>query len=155
MVSAILNTMKIAIPIWNQRVAPVFDSAGTFLLLETDNQSVIAQKEHNISVTAGEALAWLLAEGVELLICGAITCRSRSLIESAGIRIQPFVAGDVSAVLQAWFNHTLDQIDFAMPGCGRGYGQGKGRGRGQGRGCGKQRQQRCRLGGRGRDPSYN
>ena len=55
---------------------------------------------------------------IRLLICGAISLEFASAIEMCGIRIIPFIAGDVHQVLDAYQRGTLLRPSFRMPGCG-------------------------------------
>lgn len=110
---------------------------------------------------------WLAKEGVEVLICGAISNQLHTRLKWMRIRVIPFIAGDISQVSQAWIEDGLMVKSFAMPGCccrlgisaqnnkevlnmkgrnqgqscprGRGQGQGQGSGQGQGQGQGRRR----------------
>ena len=59
-----------------------------------------------------------LAElGVSTLICGAISKSVNETVMSYGIRVIPFVAGELQDVVEVWLKGVLDQDCFAMPGC--------------------------------------
>ncbi|MDF7822913.1 NifB/NifX family molybdenum-iron cluster-binding protein [Pontiellaceae bacterium B12227] len=110
--------MKAAITEWQNRVAPVFDVAGTVLLIETDAEEL----QESISLPSGNPrnkIAFLKEQEVDVLICGAITRRMREYAEELGIRINPFVSGEIDEVWDAWRNGTLDQACYSMPGCRR------------------------------------
>jgi predicted Fe-Mo cluster-binding NifX family protein len=66
-----------------------------------------------------------LAElGVGTLVCGAISSSLHAIVASYGIRVIPFVAGDLGEVIRAWLRGGLKGGSFAMPGC---WGRGRGR----------------------------
>jgi len=111
--------MKLAVTVWNNRVAPVFDCAGTVLLLDIRDGSIfdettIGLKASNIR----ERVEALADAGVEEVICGALSCEARALLEERGISADVFVAGDLAAVLGAWMRGELHGEEYSMPGCG-------------------------------------
>ena len=55
--------------------------------------------------------------GIGTLVCGAISTPLSELMVAYGIRVIPFVAGDVGEVIAAWCNGDLDSRHFDMPGC--------------------------------------
>ena len=108
--------MKVAITEWQGRVAPVFDVAGTVLIIETKT----GKTEETATLPAGNPgskLVFLTEQGIDVLICGAITRRMREYAEELGIRISPFVSGEIAAVWAAWSTGTLDEACYSMPGC--------------------------------------
>ncbi len=114
---------RIAIHIWRDRVAPVFDTGGRILIL-ADREERHALVSPQPALRA-EELAGL---GVDILICGAISSPMREAVRARGIGVVGFVAGEVERVIAAWKSGVLDER-FAMPGC-RGMGFARGRERG-------------------------
>lgn len=150
---------KIAFSYWNNRIAPVFDTAQSLLVVESENGRVLTQTRITLpeSLPVQKALR-LMDMGVDALVCGAISRPMHDLIATHRIQVISFVAGDLLDVVQAWLEGTLETDLFAMPGCrrrrwggyakemipmvgqGRGYGRGQeagGRGRGGGPGRGR------------------
>ena len=77
--------MKIAIPQWKNRVSPVFDVAGTFILIEIEEGH--EQRREKNSFQPGEAfnrVGMLRQLGVEVLICGAVSRPLEGDLVSAG-----------------------------------------------------------------------
>lgn len=128
---------RIAIPVAETRVSPVFDVAHKFLLADLENGQVISRAQHEMKVQSAYARARLLAElGVGVLICGGISWPLAMMIETQGVRVIPWVMGEVEEVLTAHMSGQLLAPSFTMPGCRRGRrrrGWGGGRGRGGGR----------------------
>jgi len=107
--------MKTAITVWNNRIAPVFDTAGSCLILGEGNEaSVITALPEDYSAKA----VFLNEQGIGTLICGGISCECERLILDQGITIIPFIAGNVDEVISAWKNNRLISAEFGMPGCG-------------------------------------
>lgn len=152
--------MKIAVTIWNDRIAPVFDVARDIRLVEVIDGRMADPQEDILPGELPVQKALRLVElGVDTLICGAISRPVGAMIASYGIQVVPFVAGNPEAVVMAWLKGGLTEEVFLMPGCRRrgrhpirsntvgsrevnhmngkkqgGRGQGGGGGRGQGPG---------------------
>ena len=133
--------MKIAIPIWNKRISPVFDVAEKVLILDVQNRIVRSRSERTLEQRDPfEKVGQLRTDGVKVLVCGAISRPVTVYAEAQGIRTIPFVAGDIEDVIKAYLEGRLASPGFLMPGC---YGrQRRFRGPGGGRGMG------ARFGGR-------
>ena len=110
--------MRLAIPVWQGRVSPVFDVAGHLLLVElTDGQEVARGEQLLDETTTGERARNLAEFGVETLICAAISQLLETELASRGIRVIAQVCGNVEEVLAAFVSGHLDEERFAMPGC--------------------------------------
>lgn len=120
--------MKVAIPVWNERIAPLFDVCRKVCLAEVDGGRVIAISEAHIRQGEPSGKALELQElGVSVLICGAISRPVQRMVSARNIQVIPFISGVGTEVIQAWLKGDLDDSSFVMPGC-----------------CGRQR--RCRKG---------
>jgi predicted Fe-Mo cluster-binding NifX family protein len=124
--------MKVAMPVFNGRVAPVFDWAGQIVLADTDTDGPAAprREERGIAdVAPARRGAFLKSAGVELLICGGISAALVALVEAEGIEVIPGIVGDTEKVLAAYRTGKLRGSRWAMPGwCGQAGGR-RGRGR--------------------------
>lgn len=133
--------MRVGIPIWNDRVSPVLDTAERLLIVDTGAAAGQAREEVALQSTRLPLRAARLAHlGLDLLVCGAVSAQLRELLKAADVPVESWVAGDVNDVLKAVATGVLDRPRFRMPGCGRGRGAG-----GQGRNC------RRRSGAQGRN----
>lgn len=149
--------MKVAFTVWDGRISPVFDTAREVLVVDIENNQVIAETHEVITdANIAQRVAKLHDLGIATLICGAISRPVANMLTSCGIRLLPFIAGDIADVLAAYCNGQLAGSAFLMPGCcttgrrrmgrrcttqendmmfdGKGKGQGGGRGRATGRG---------------------
>jgi predicted Fe-Mo cluster-binding NifX family protein len=148
------GAMRVAIPCWQGRVSPVFDAAGTVLVIDIENGREHQREERPLTRTdvlarAGEFLKLC----ADVLICGAISAPLEATLVSSGVRVLGFVCGPIEEVLAAFLDGELARQAFWMPGCGgrrrrlgqgretmlRGSGMGLGRGRGGGGGRGGSR----------------
>lgn len=121
--------MRIAIPHWQDRVSPVFDSAGAVLLVEVeDGREVSREKKRLAREDAAGRAAEVSGLGAKVLICGAISAVLEARLASAGVRVIGFVCGGIEEVLGAFLDGRLAQPDFRMPGCGAGRRRSQGGG---------------------------
>ena len=172
--------MKTAFAHWDNRIAPVFDTARRLCVVQVEDGRIVSEKDETLSEEAPVQRALRLVElGVKTLVCGAVSRPLQDMISSYGIRVISFVAGDLQDVVEAWQAGTLEQDVFAMPGCcgrarrrsggpvyeggfgmnrrggmGQGGGGGRGSGRGQGSGMGLGSQTGRPMGRRCAVPGY-
>jgi len=103
---------------WNGRISPVFDVSRQVLVLEVEDGCVLARREETLPGTDPQAQAGRLAAlAPQTLICGAISQAMADLLAATDIRVIPFTAGDVEAVLAAWLAGRLPNPALSMPGC--------------------------------------
>ena len=109
---------RIAVPVYNGRVSPVFDTAQRLLVIEAENAGEVGRSERTIALLFPPQRAqWLAEQAVNTLICGAISMPLANMIQFHGIRLLPWVAGNLEEVIQAYFAGNLQMPRFAMPGC--------------------------------------
>ncbi len=112
--------MKAALTIWEDRVSPVFDSAHMLLVAEIKNAKIVSTQHERFNPEMPTRLAEMLnGLDVPVLICGAISEIPANVIEAYGIKLIPFIAGNVDEVLDSYAKGIKLAPDFLMPGCGR------------------------------------
>jgi predicted Fe-Mo cluster-binding NifX family protein len=111
--------MKVAIPLWQGRVSPVFDEASKILLVDfLDKQEQHRQEESLMARNPFERAQLLPKLGVDLLICGMISQTQQTALASAGIRIIPHICGCMEEVIAAFLDGRIERGALLMPGCG-------------------------------------
>jgi predicted Fe-Mo cluster-binding NifX family protein len=134
--------MKAAFASWNNRIAPVFDVARRVSVVESKAGRPVGEvQEVQLDDLPFNKVLRLTALGVGTLVCGAISRPLHEFVVSQGIRIIPFVAGELREVIQAWLSGEVAGDAFAMPGCCR-------RGRNRFRGMHNPRQEEYDMRGR-------
>ena len=124
--------MRVAIPIWDERVSPVFDVAQHLLLADVEGPRELGRTEQVLEQTEPASRAGRVADlGVDVLICGAISRPLEAMLISAGVRVIAQSCGAADDVLGAFLAGELTEQTFLMPGCRRRrrWSQGR-RGRG-------------------------
>ncbi len=110
--------MRVAVPVFNGRVSPVFDAARRLMIIEIDDGVEVSRTEHSVADLPPWQRARLLGEkGASHLICGAISMPMMSLLMAQGITVTANIAGDVGEVLRAYTSSSLSSPQFMMPGC--------------------------------------
>jgi len=118
------SRMKIAIPQWQGRVSPVFDTAGSLLVVEVEGGHELRREERPLAQTDPLARAAEVSGlGARVLICGAVSAVLQARLASSGVRVMGFVCGAIDDVIGAYLNGELASPVFRMPGC-RGYRRG-------------------------------
>ena len=134
--------MRIALSVWQGRISPVFDTARTLLVLDRDGT---VERERIVTALADEGMygrvAALRSLEVETLLCGAVSRPLVSLLETAGLKVFPFLTGEVEEILEAFTSGSLDEPQFLLPGC-CGHRRGSPRRR---RRCGHRKERREKL----------
>jgi predicted Fe-Mo cluster-binding NifX family protein len=119
---------KAAFAIWNNRIAPVFDVARHLHLVEAESGRIVRETQDLLADDLPAPKVLHLAErNIDVLVCGAISRPLQEMVTAYGIRVIPFIAGELHEVVQVWLSGGSDWRSFTMPGC-----QGRGRRRGPG-----------------------
>jgi predicted Fe-Mo cluster-binding NifX family protein len=111
--------MRVAIPLWQGRVSPVFDEASRILLIDVfQNKEQQRKEEYLPDQNPFERARWLPKLGVDLLVCGMISQTQQAAISAAGIRIIPCICGSMEEVVAAILEDRVECSELRMPGCG-------------------------------------
>lgn len=133
-------TKKVAIPIWNERVSPVLDTARRLLVVEFTNDQEVSRETLDIpQVNIPYRVSFFTDRGIDVLICGAISHQFEQMLSVSGIKPIPWFGGDVDEIITAYASGSLQNDNYRLPGCGqfnrrrryrrRGRRMGLGRGR--------------------------
>jgi len=109
---------RVAMPIWNDRISPVFDCARRLVVFERGESDHMVKSDVALDDVPVPCRGLELARlGVNVLICGAITRSLAAALDASGVTVIPFVSGEIEEVLRAYENGQLVQGTFDMPGC--------------------------------------
>ena len=111
--------MRIALTVWNGRISPVFDVAGTVRLVEGEGKNVTADRILSLPKGNGimDRVASLLKLDIDVLVCGAISNPVYRMLSVSGVKIHSFISGEEDEVLEALQSGSLEEKAFNMPGC--------------------------------------
>jgi predicted Fe-Mo cluster-binding NifX family protein len=112
--------MRVAIPVWGDKISPVFDTATQLLVVDTGSE----RPERTSVSLEGDDLQRRCARmkelGVETLICSAISNPFYRSLRAANIEVIQGISGPKEEILQAYLHGNLYQEAFRLPGCPRG-----------------------------------
>jgi len=110
--------IKTAFAYWDKRIAPVFDTTQLVHVVAHESEQVVWETLESLPENPLVQKALKLVElGIQTLVCGAISRPLHGVVTAYGIRVVPFVAGDLRDVVRAWLDGNPDLDAFAMPGC--------------------------------------
>lgn len=110
--------MRIAVPINNDRISPVFDVAGRLLVVDVEGDRETGRTEVALEdQEVGPRVRRVGELHVDVLICGAVSRPLEMMLEDAGVDVVPHTCGNVEDVLRAYRTGALSESAFVMPGC--------------------------------------
>ncbi|MCA1943708.1 MAG: hypothetical protein LDL30_00285 [Desulfovibrio sp.] len=107
--------MRVCLATYGDRMASLLENASELRFYESragelDSRGFIPMPKGGPSALAET----LHAAGIRSLVCGAVAESYAEHLHRAGIRLSPWIAGNVDRVLQAWLANNLEQL--IMPG---------------------------------------
>ena len=107
--------MKIAMPVWEGRISPLFDVAKQLLIvgIEDGHEQIEVPMEEELPLFRAHHLTSL---EVKILICGGISRSLSDILRGSGIKVISQIKGEADQVLDAYMRGNLDSPRFAMPG---------------------------------------
>ena len=105
-----ISAMKIAMPVWNGRISPVMDTATRILITTRD----VGKEDLNYTIPLPNSgiyhrAMFMAGLKIDALICGAISRPFEKLLIRNGIRIYPWVSGNIDDVITAFRNGSLEE----------------------------------------------
>ena len=113
-----MKVERITIPIYGNRISPLFDVAGRFEVIDLVNREIGERFHLDTSKDSGIVrIEKLKNHSVNTVICSAISRIYANYIIRWGINLIPGVIGSVDDVIYAYMNNNLLVDLYAMPGC--------------------------------------
>jgi len=114
------NPMKIAIPIWEDKVSPVFDTALRLLVVEVDGNKEASRFIYYIGEQdLARKCQHIRTLDLDLLICGAVSHPFLHMLLASGLEVIQQISGKAEEVLEAYLKGNIYNTRFLMPGCKR------------------------------------
>ena len=115
--------MKIAIPLFNERVSPRFEFASRLLLATVEGNRVVEQEELTLKGYDLFQRSALLKElHVDTFICGGIQCFVAKDLTHSNVRVISAIVGDAKGALNKFLQGSLSPLvaqQFPNPDCRR------------------------------------
>lgn len=129
-----MKESKISIPLFKDRVSPLFDVAGRFIVFHVKGDRVIDRFYFNTGgYSESEIVNLIKSQNIDIVICGAISNCLKNLIINSGTEVLNGIMGVVEDVVAAYLSGKIFSERFMMPGCGQVYCNRKRKGRKNGR----------------------
>ena len=113
--------MRIAIPVWGNKVSPVFDTALKLLVVELKDMREESRFLYHIDESElSQKCQRIKKLELDTLICGAISHVFLQMLLASGIDVIQEISGPAEDVLEAYLQGNIFQPKFLMPGCKRG-----------------------------------
>jgi len=111
--------MIIALPIFNTRLSPLFDTAGNILLVNWNGEEEVKREFISVTSLNPNGKCKKLSElSIDILLCGAISCELLQHFLSLNIKVIPFLCGEFEGILDYFKKGDLLKNNrFTMPGC--------------------------------------
>lgn len=103
------KSMKIAIPVFQTKISPRFDSAQSFLLMLIKNDGIVTREElpmmgWSLSAKRKE----LVKRDVDTVICGGIDMESMQYLCSGGIKVYSWITGEIEDAVTRFIDKGLE-----------------------------------------------
>ncbi|OGP89099.1 MAG: hypothetical protein A2156_11610 [Deltaproteobacteria bacterium RBG_16_48_10] len=100
--------MKIAIPIFENRISPRFDFSPEMWVIEVERGKVVGQEKFSTAnLNLPQRLEQITSNGVDKVICGGIDGFCQSQLGSRGIDVVQDVIGDAEIVFDLFMRGRL------------------------------------------------
>jgi predicted Fe-Mo cluster-binding NifX family protein len=112
-----LRQVRIAIPVWENKVSPVLDTASRLMVVELKDEGPMSRFEIYLDERDLSRRCMRIQDlCVDTLICGAVTRHFSDLLKACGIKLIRGISGQPQKVLNAYLNGTLALSKYLMPG---------------------------------------
>lgn len=112
--------MNICLAAYGNRIASLLETSDRLILIQApDFDKADVRTIPLYSGAYNEILKILQDNGVNTLICGAITACVHDLLKAQNIDIVPWITGNVSDIIEALRQNRMLTPDFNMPGRGK------------------------------------
>lgn len=109
--------MRIAIPIWEDKISPVLDTASKLLIIEDKTQKESSRSEADLlEQDISQRCSFIRKLDLDVLICGAVSRQFSDMLKASGIEVISGISGPAEEVLDAYLHGDLHHSGFFMPG---------------------------------------
>lgn len=108
--------MRIAIPVWNGRVSPVFDVARHVHVFDVATEPPAIQRSRTVEVE--KPAATMAALDIDVVICSAISLIQEAELRKSGVKVISGVCGPAEEIAADFVAGDASLARFRAPGCG-------------------------------------
>ncbi len=111
--------MRIAIPVWNGRVSPVFDVAKTIRVIDLDLRSGESVTDGTHVLNPTRPASTLSELGINVLVCSAISSPLEVTLNVLGVEVVSDICGSPEEIISALAAGDVELDRFRSPGSRR------------------------------------
>ena len=111
--------MRYAIPLLNDCISPVLDTAERLEVVEVSDGKIISRRGLFLSGDESRDKARFIAQHADILVCGAISRDMYMQLSVIGVKIYPWYMGNVNEIIEILSNGSIPGPQYVMPGCRR------------------------------------
>jgi predicted Fe-Mo cluster-binding NifX family protein len=112
--------MKIAIPVFENRISPRLDFAPGFGLYDIEGERITGSREISCEGWSDvDRASKLKGFGVDTLICGGLPGYLHVILKKSGINVIPWIAGNANDALSLFIRGQLNSGMVIWPGRGK------------------------------------
>ena len=109
--------MRIAVPIWDDKVSPLLDTASKLLIIESETQKEVSRFEaFLLEKDIPRRYHFILGLNINVLICGGVSRQLSGMLTASEIKVISGISGPAEKVLDAYLQGVLLNSGFFMPG---------------------------------------
>ncbi|MDZ7696253.1 MAG: NifB/NifX family molybdenum-iron cluster-binding protein [Deltaproteobacteria bacterium] len=106
--------VKIAVPLFNDRISPHFGASSTFLLVETDGKTISREATWNVPGEGPMEIARnIVALGVKEMICGGIQNQNKEWLMAKGIMVLDNQKGVAREIVRTHLESVSDHVNLS------------------------------------------
>ena len=112
-----LIVMRIALPIWEDKITPLLDTASRLLVL--NEEGGVKSECFEVSLDGMDLhtrCVRIQTLEIQILICGAVSRIFSRMLHGLGVQVISGISGGAEEVLHAYHHEGLSEPRFLMPG---------------------------------------
>jgi predicted Fe-Mo cluster-binding NifX family protein len=121
----------IALTSWGTIISPLYDASCNLMIVRPDGQRLITDVR---DLSLPDRAQLCIKEGVQVLICGAISNEAYTILKENGVNVLSWICGSVDELIIAYQKNEDIASSYSMPGCRQIKCRNQ---KGQGRKCGR------------------
>jgi len=109
--------MKIAVPVFRNRLSPVFDAA-CLMKVFSSGETQVMMEEASVEINSSfphVRVEEMLSRHIDVIICAAISRECQAILMEEGVRVLAGFSGNVEEILAAFWENRLHEKQYRLP----------------------------------------
>ena len=118
------TSMRIALPVWETLISPVFDTAQHIRIYVAQPSGVSELGEYPLPQESAKKAEFVAANS-DVLICGALSRQMEHELAAHGVTVHSWIMGNIETIAAVYAAGNIQDIEYSMPGCRGRHGHGQ------------------------------